>query len=274
MMDMTKHDEILGSFREKIAAGNAMLGFGAGCGMTAKAAEKGGADFISIYGAAFSRIDGVPSFLAWLPYENCNEQMRINAPKILPLIKNTPVIAGLGAHDPRINLEKLVEEFAEMGFNGVSNEPFCSTYGREFADMLKQAGIGFNREIELLSCAKKQGMITLGWAADMDDVKALVEIGTDIIGLLAGGTRLPDEDEESYVKRMIGQVAEENAYVKSVSKETITLVHGGPVNNVEMSRRAIAESGVDGVATGSGGERIPSEKVIQTICREYKNITL
>lgn len=267
-----KRQEILASFRSRIDAHQAILGFGAGCGMTAGSAMKGGADFISIYSAAMSRIDGVPSFLAWLPYGDCNEQMRNVAPKILPLIKGVPAIAGLGAHDPRIDIDALVDEFAKMGFIGVSNEPFCSTYGKEFAQMLNKAGIGFNRELELLKCARDKNLITLGWAADMDDVKALVDIGVDIIGLLAGGEKLDGEDEEQFVSRILGIIKEENDYIKRENPDIITLIHGGPINNVEMSQRGIRATGVDGVATGSGGERIPSEKVIKSVCEEYKAI--
>lgn len=264
--------DILSLFHERLESGEKIFGFGAGCGMTAKSAEKGGADFISIYTTAFCRIEGIPSFMAWLPYGDCNEEMRKMSPKMLPIIRNTPVIAGLGAHDHRLNLQDLIKEFIALGYSGVSNEPFCSTYGKEFSDTLTKMGIGFNRELELIRTAHDMDILTLGWAADAGEAEALVDAGADMIGLLAGGEPRENENFEQFLQRTFENIKHMNQVVKDIDNNVITLVHGGPISNPDITARAIAVTGVDGSASGSGGERLSAEEAIINIVKDYKSI--
>ncbi len=263
---------IIYELKKRILSGKAVLCFGAGCGMTAASAERGGADLISIYSAAVCRIDGVPSFLAWLPYGNVNDDMRRVSKKILPLIKKTPCIAGLGVHDPRIDISELIDEFITMGYSGISNEPFCSTYGAEMCRLLNDAGIGFSREVELISTAHKKDIFTLAWAAGPEEAKVLAKAGADVIGVLAGLPRENGENKEKYLNRVMHHVSDVNKAAKETNSDVVTLVHGGPINDVSATVRALKETGVDGSASGSGGERIPAEREIEAIVREYREI--
>lgn len=270
MAKTMEREKILAALRGRIAAGKALVGFGAGCGMTAKSAEAGGADFISIYTTAACRIEGTPSILAWLPYGNVNEEMRGLSAKILPLIQNTPCVAGLGVHDPRIEICALVDEFIAMGYSGVSNEPFCSTYGPEFCRLLNEAGIGFSREVELIRTASEMNVFTLAWAANETETIALTQAGADVIGILAGLPRLLQEEDEAYISRVMRHVSAVNYAARRENSNIITLAHGGPINTVAMARRAQRETGVDGCATGSGGERIPVERAIMDVTKAYR----
>lgn len=266
-------EQILDALHQRIAQGKAIVGFGAGCGMTARSAERGGADYISLYTTAACRIKGVPSFLAWLPYGDVNEEMRSLSADILPLIHRTPCVAGLGAHDPRLCLSRLVDEFIAMGYSGISNEPFCSTYGPEFCRLLDEAGIGFAREVELIQAAHSKNIFTVAWAADREQALAMERAGADVIGILAGLPRLSQEGEEAYLERVLEHVSQVNRAVKAVRSEVITLVHGGPINDVRKTDLAQTRTGVDGCATGSGGERIPAERAIEEITRAYRSLS-
>jgi predicted TIM-barrel enzyme len=265
---------ILTALRRRIAAGEAVLAFGAGSGMSAKCAEKGGADYISVYTTAFCRMEGVPSALAWLPYGNVNEEMRTASKKILPLVKNTPCVAGLGVHDPRIEISELIDEFASMGYSGVSNEPFCSMYGPSLCALLNREGIGFDRELELMRIAGEKDLFTAAWAADPMEAERFADAGVDVIGVLAGLEKEPGEDAETHLSRVLRFVAEVTAAARRRRPDVIVLAHGGPINNVTAAQRAILEAGVDGYATGSSGERVPAEEAITEITRSYARMRL
>lgn len=267
-------EEILSQLWRRIAQRKSIVAFGAGCGMTARSAEVGHADYISIYTAAARRIAGVPSLLAWLPYGDVNQEMRNLSREILPLIHQTPCVAGVGVHDPRISIPELIDEFIAMGYSGISNEPFCSTYGPEFCRLLDHAGMGFSREVELIRTARAKNVFTAAWAADTEQAMALADVGADVIGILAGLSRLPGENDPEYFSRVLIHVTQVNRAVRIRYPDTITLVHGGPICDVERTRLAQMETGVDGCATGSGGERIPAEQAIEEITKTYRELSV
>lgn len=267
-------EAVLAALRRQLDEGKPILAFGAGSGMTARCAEAGGADYISIYTTAFNRCDGLPSVLAWLPYGDVNEEMRTRATKILPLIRHTPCVAGLGVHDPRIDIPTLLDEFTAMGFSGVSNEPFCSMYGSEIQALLNREGLGIDRELELMTCAREQGLFTAAWVADAAEAARFADAGCDVVGVLAGLPALPIERHEDYMARVYRHLSDAVRAAKAARPQVIALVHGGPLNDVETCQRAIKESGADGCATGSGGERIPAEAAVTEITRRYKDMAL
>lgn len=124
--------EVLDRLRKQIQQGHSILMFGAGTGLTAKCAEKGGADLIGIYSTAIFRMHGQPSILAWLPYGDCNKHTFDMAKSILPVVKSTPCIAGIGAHDPSVDFDSIIKRLEDCGFSGVNNEPFSGLYGKYF----------------------------------------------------------------------------------------------------------------------------------------------
>jgi predicted TIM-barrel enzyme len=112
---------------------------------------------------------------------------------ILPAVKHAPCIAGIGVHDPAIDIDKLVDDMLELGFSGVTNEPFVGIYGEDFAAQLESAGIGFSREMELIKRASKRDIFTVAWAFNPEEAHALAEAGADIlgahVGVTAGGSK-------------------------------------------------------------------------------------
>lgn len=139
MAEKFSRRDILERLHKQVDSGKMILAFGAGIGLTAKCAELGEADLICVYSTAKYRMMGKPSLLAWMPYSNANETMFDMAREILPSVKKTPCIAGIGAHDPKLDMEILLNRSMEMGFSGITNEPFVGIYGREFGMQLEKA---------------------------------------------------------------------------------------------------------------------------------------
>lgn len=266
-------ESILQSYREKIAGGHPILGAGAGCGLSATAAEQGGADFISIYTTAMYRMEGLPTILAWLPYGNVNDEMRALSRKILPLIHSTPCIAGLGAHDPRLDLRALAEEFAGLGYAGINNEPFANMYGGLFYELLNRSGLGLEREAALMQAARGSGLIAMAWAASETDAVTLAQAGADIIGVLFPIDET-GEDPAEYWARCLETGRNTVAAAKRDSADVITVIHGGPLATPERIQEGLYRTGADGYAGGSNLEKAPAVKGIRDAVHELSDLRL
>lgn len=250
--------------------------FGAGTGLTAKCAEIGGADLIGVYSTAFFRMHGVSSLMAWLPYSNANEELIHYSKLILPVIKKTPCIAGIGAHDPGIDIGDFIDRVSGMGFSGVSNEPFVGIYGKEFSGILNDAGIGFNKEVELIKIANKKNIFTQAWAFNEKEAAQLAEAGADIIGAMIGLTSggLIGAKKSISLKQAVDEVQKICRAVKKVNPDTIIITHGGPFKDVETAGYSIRNSNAVGYASGSSGERMPVEEEVVKITKGFKKIKL
>jgi len=257
-------------------AGHPVLMFGAGTGLTAKCAEKGGADLIGVYSTAIYRMRGLPSLLAWMPYSNANEHLLNMAREILPVIKNTPCIAGIGAHDPALDLDDFLDTVMKAGFSGVTNEPFVGLYGKYFADQLERAGLGFSCEVELIRRARAKDIFTVAWAMSPEEAHAMAAAGADVIGAMIGVTT-GGMSGESQVISLDEAVADVQAMIdaaRNVNPEILVLTHGGPFADVETAQYSITHSSAAGYASGSSGERIPTEEAVVEVTRQYKSMKL
>ncbi len=261
---------------KEIKGGQSIFMFGAGTGLTAKCAEIGGADLIGLYSTAFFRMQGVSSLMAWLPYSNANEELVHYARFILPIVKEVPCIAGIGAHDLSVNLEDFIDKIMDMGFSGVSNEPFVGIYGKDFGQMLNDAGIGFNKEVEMIKVARQKDIFTLAWAFDPEEAISLAEAGADIVGAMIGLTSggLSGAKKVISLKQATKDVQEIYLAAKNINPNIMVITHGGPFKDVETASYSIKNSGAVGYASGSSGERMPTEKAVVDIAKGYKKIEL
>jgi len=266
--------EVNARLHQQVEAGNSILMFGAGIGLTAKCAELGGADLIGIYSTAFYRMQGKASLLAWLPYSNANDHTAEKAREILPVVKQTPCIAGVGAHDPDRDLGLFVDDLVKMGFSGITNEPFVGLYGPEFGADLEAAGIGFSREVDLIRMASEKDVFTVAWAFNADEARRMAQAGADVIGAMVGVTsggltgakKTPGLEEATQQMRLVVEAA------RSVNPHIVVLTHGGPFKDPESAAYSIKHSGADGYAAGSSGERLPTEQAVVALTKEYKKI--
>ena len=268
--------EILERLNKQINQGKAILMFGAGTGLTAKCAEKGGADLIGIYSTAIYRMQGLPSILAWLPYNNANEHLLNMAKEILPVVENTPCIAGVGAHDPTLNIDEFLDRLTAMGFSGINNEPFCSMYGEYFANQLEKAGIGFSREVELITKAHAKDIFTIAWAMSPAEAEAMAAAGADVVGAMIGVTvgGLSGAKSTTPLEQATLDVQEMAKAAKKVNPDILVLTHGGPFKDVETAEYSIIHTDAVGYASGSSGERIPTEQAVIESTNKYKEIKI
>jgi len=276
MAQRYSREQIMERLNGQINSGQSLLMFGAGTGLSAKSAEKGGADLIGVYSTAIYRMRGLPSILAWLPYSNANEHLIHMAGEILPIVKNTPCIAGIGAHDPALELDDFLDRIMGLGFSGVTNEPFVGLYGEYFAGQLERAGLGFSREVELIRQARAKNIFTLAWAMSPPEAEAMAEAGADVLGAMIGVTTggMSGESEVISLEQAVNDVREIIDSARSVNPRVIVLTHGGPFADVDTAQYSIKHSSAQGYASGSSGERIPTEEAIVKITQQYKAMTL
>jgi len=265
-------NEILNLLKQQINEGKPIFMFGAGTGLTAKCAEIGGADLIGIYSTAFWRMQGISSLMAWLPYSNANDELINSAKYILPLIKKVPCIAGIGAHDPTRSMDSFIDVVMDLGFSGVSNEPFVGIYGKEFAGILEQANIGFSKEVELISIANKKNIFTQAWAFNEDEAIAFARAGADLIGAMIGLTSggLTGAKKTITLEEATEEVRKICKGVKAYNKDAMIITHGGPFENPDTAEYSIKNTDAVGYASGSSGERIPTEPAVIEIVKKYK----
>jgi len=260
----------------QVKAEKSILMFGAGIGLTARCAELGGADLIGIYSTAFYRMQGKPSLLAWLPYSDANAHVAEKAEEILPVVKETPCIVGIGAHDPNRNLEVFMDEMLAMGFSGVTNEPFVGLYGPEFATQLEAAGIGFSREVDLIALANRKDVFSVAWAFTPDEAQQMADAGADVVGAIVGVTAggLTGAKKTLSLEEATEQVQAMCVAAKQVRPDIMVLTHGGPFKDPETAEYSIKHSDAVGYAAGSSGERMPTEQGVIETTKSYKKIAV
>ena len=254
-------------------AGVPVILAGVGSGLTARAAAKGGADVLAVYNTAIYRIRGVPTSLAFLPYDNANELTLMVAPEIVANAGDVPVLVGFGAHDPRTSPNQLLDQAQALGAAGVTNEPFIGRYGEELRSQMEASGVGFSRELALIRGAVEREMLALGWVFSPAEAEQMADIGVQILGVvlgvtsggLAGGASTTSMDEAVMRFMPIMDAA------KSIREDTIVLGHGGPLNDPGSVALFTRATGADGYATGSTGERIPVEIGVAEIIQRFKN---
>ena len=268
--------EVLERLEGQVRAARPIVMVGAGIGLTARCAELGGADLIGIYSTAFYRMQGKPSLLAWLPYADANAEMLRRAQEILPVVRQTPCVAGIGAHDMSRSIDLLVDECVRIGFSGVTNEPFVGMYGPAFAAELEAAGIGFSREVELIALARRKDVFTMAWVFTPDEAVRMTEAGADVLGAMVGVTAggLTGATKTLGLEEATAAVQAMCEAAHRVRPDILVLTHGGPLKDPDTAAYSIAHSDAVGYAAGSSGERVPTERAVIEATQQYKQISL
>ncbi len=269
-----KRDEIRFILQEQISLKKPIFVFGAGTGLTAKCAELGGADLLGVYSTAFWRMQGISSLMAWLPYSNANDDLLNFSKYILSSVKITPCIAGIGAHDPTRDMSSFIDEVMDLGFSGISNEPFVGIYGEAFAGILEDANIGFSKEVELISLANKKNIFSVAWAFNENEAVTLTEAGADVIGAMIGLTSggLTGAKKTISLEEATETVRKICSSIHKYNKNTMVITHGGPFSDPETAEYSIKNSDAVGYASGSSGERVPTESAVIEMVKKYKSI--
>lgn len=264
-------EEILEKLKKQREKGSIIVVYGAGSGFSAKCGEEGGADVISVYSTAILRMQGLPPFMANMGYCDVNALVLNNLDNILPAIKKTPCIVGIGAHDPRLQMDNLLDQLKKKGVSGIVNEPFAEEMGRKHAAEMEKLGYGFSKEVEMIRLASKKGMLTLGWCTNAEQAREMAKAGADIVGtmILHGkdgeSKNIPMDEALDMVKEICNAAKEENP-------DIFVITHGTPFMEFDCVKMSIENSNADGYACGSSGERIPAQKAIISTVNKFKNL--
>jgi predicted TIM-barrel enzyme len=273
---MQSREQILERFAGMVRAGEPIIGAGAGTGLSAKCEEAGGVDLIIVYNSGRFRMAGRGSLAGILAYGNANDIVVDMASEILPVVKSTPVIAGVNGTDPFCNFGYLLDKLKALGFCGVQNFPTVGLIDGVFRANLEETGFGFDKEVAMIRLARSKDMLTTPYVFNVEEAKAMAQAGADIVvahmGLTIGGSI----GAETFMSMddCVALVNEIAAAALSVRKETIVLCHGGPLAAPQDAQYVLDRCrDCHGFYGASSMERLPSEVALTGTVREFKSLT-
>jgi len=276
-MPAIPRQKILEKFRAIIAEGRPIVGGGAGTGLSAKSEEAGGIDLIIIYNSGRYRMAGRGSAAGLLAYGNANDIVREMAVEVLPVVKHTPVLAGVNGTDPFVIMPRFLAELKEIGFSGVQNFPTIGLFDGTMRQSFEETGMGFGLEVDMIAQAHTLDLLTTPYVFNTDEAKAMTKAGADIIvahmGVTTGGTigATTAKSLDDCV-REIDAIAEA---ARSVRKDVILLCHGGPISMPEDARYVLERvAGLHGFYGASSMERLPAETAIARQTADFKALTI
>lgn len=272
---MIPRDQILTRFRSMMADGIPIVGGGAGTGLSAKCEEAGGIDLIVIYNSGRYRMAGRGSLAGLMPYGDANAIVVEMASEVLPVVKHTPVLAGVCATDPFRLMDVFLDDLKRIGFSGVQNFPTVGLIDGTFRANLEETGMGYALEVEMIAMARAKGMLTTPYVFDEASAAAMAGAGADIIvchlGLTTGGsigaeTALKLADCPALVDAWA-------AAALAVKPDAIVLVHGGPVAMPDDAEFILKNTRhCHGFYGASSMERLPTEVALVEQTRRFKRI--
>ncbi|KAA8726699.1 phosphoenolpyruvate hydrolase family protein [Ewingella americana] len=267
---------LLAKFREMIARREPIIGGGAGTGLSAKCEEAGGIDLIVIYNSGRYRMAGRGSLAGLLAYGNANEIVVDMAKEVIPVVKHTPVLAGVNGTDPFCQFDKFLDDLKALGFAGVQNFPTVGLIDGNFRANLEETGMGYGLEVDMIRLAHQKDMLTTPYVFSAADSIAMTEAGADIIvphmglttgGNIGAGTALKLED-------CVPLINDWAKAAKSVREDVIVLCHGGPISSPQDAEFIMQNCPqVDGFYGASSMERLPTEVALTETTRQFKSLT-
>jgi predicted TIM-barrel enzyme len=267
--------DILAGLRAQISAGKPIVGAGAGTGISAKCAELGGADLIIIYNSGRYRMAGRGSIAGLMPYGDANQIVVEMAAEVLPVVRNTPVIAGVCGTDPFRQMPRFLKELNEIGFSGVQNFPTVGLFEGRIRANMEETGMGFGLEVEMIRIAADMDMLTTPYAFTPEEATAMAKAGADIVvahvGTTLSGT-IGAKDVMS-LDEAVTRVQAMHDAAKAVNKDVIVICHGGPIASPDHTQYILDRTrGIAGFYGASSMERLPVEIAITENVRRFKTL--
>ncbi|HCO73323.1 MAG TPA: hypothetical protein DIT16_00520 [Clostridium sp.] len=274
-MNTMTRNEIMTKFKEQVKNGQTLLGVGAGTGITAKFSEAGGADMLIVYNSGRYRMAGRGSLAGLLSYGDANQIVVEMGAEVLPVVKNTPVLAGVCGTDPFRVMEIFLKQLKAQGFAGVQNFPTVGLIDGVFRQNLEETGMGYDLEVEMIRKAHELDMLTTPYVFDPDQARAMAEAGADILvahmglttkGTIGAQTALTLDDCVERIEAIIKAGRE-------VNPDVMVICHGGPIAEPEDATYVIEKTeGIDGFFGASSIERFAAEKGIKSQTEAFKAI--
>lgn len=267
--------EILRKFHDMVARGQPIVGGGAGTGISAKAEEAGGIDLIIIYNSGRYRMAGRGSAAGLLAYGNANEIVKDMAREVLPVVKRTPVLAGVNGTDPFVLMPQFLAELKAMGFSGVQNFPTIGLFDGVMRVSFEETGMGYGLEVEMIAEAHKLDLLTTPYVFNPDEAVAMTKAGADIVvahmGVTTGGAI--GATAAKTLEQCAGEIEAIAAAARGVRQDVIVLCHGGPIAMPEDAKFILERvKGCHGFYGASSMERLPVEAAIKAQVESFKGL--
>ncbi|MEU2234690.1 phosphoenolpyruvate hydrolase family protein [Streptomyces vietnamensis] len=272
-MTTISRQDVLDRLRAQVAAGRPIVGAGAGTGLSAKCAEAGGVDLLIIYNSGRYRMAGRGSLAGLLPYGDANAIVQDMAREVLPVVRDTPVLAGVCGTDPFRRMDLFLDELKAMGFAGVQNFPTVGLYDGTFRVNLEETGMGYGLEVDMVRAAHERDLLTAPYVFDPGQAADMAAAGADVLvphvglttkGAVGAGTAMT-------LDRAAAAVQEMHDAAKRVNPDVLVLCHGGPIAEPEDARYVLEHTtGVVGFFGASSIERLPTERAVTEQTRAFK----
>jgi predicted TIM-barrel enzyme len=269
--------ESLERLASTIDAGEPVIGAGAGTGISAKFAERGGVDLLIIYNSGRYRMNGRGSLAGLLPYGDANEIVIEMGHEVLPVVEDTPVLAGVNGTDPFRDMSVFLADLRRRGFSGVQNFPTVGLIDEDsdFRRNLAETEMGYDQEVAMIREANEQGLLTCPYVFDEDQARAMAEAGADVIVSHMGLTTSGDIGAETALDldTAAERVQAHHDAAKSINEDVHVICHGGPIAWPEDAEYVLSNTtGVVGFFGASSIERLATEDAIENQTREFKGI--
>lgn len=274
-MNRLTREENIAKFKEQIASGKILVGVGAGTGITAKSSEAGGADILIIYNSGRYRMAGRGSLAGLLSYGDANQIVVEMGAEVLPVVKETPVLAGVCGTDPFRVMDIYLQQLKDQGFSGVQNFPTVGLIDGVFRQNLEETGMGYGLEVDMIRKAHELDMLTCPYVFDAEQSAAMAEAGADIIvahmgltskGTIGAKTVLSLDDCIPRIEAIIKAA-------RDVNPDVMVICHGGPIAEPKDAQYIISNiPELDGFFGASSIERFAAERGIKAQTEDFKAI--
>jgi len=274
-MAFIERKTILKKFRDMVERGQPIIGGGAGTGLSAKCEEAGGIDLIVIYNSGRYRMAGRGSSAGLLAYGNANEIVKEMALEVLPVVKHTPVLAGVNGTDPFVLMPQFLAELKAMGFSGVQNFPTVGLFDGTMRASFEETGMGYGLEVDMIAEAHKQDLLTTPYVFNPGEAAAMAGAGADIVvahmGVTVGGSI--GATTAKTLDACIGEIDAIAAAARNVKPDIIVLCHGGPIAMPDAAAYVLKRAkDCQGFYGASSMERLPVETALTEQTRKFKAI--
>lgn len=273
----TDRKQILEALRKVINSGSAIVGAGAGIGLSAKSVEKGGCDLIIIYNSGRFRMAGHGSLAGLMPYSDANQVVLEMANEILPIVTKTPVLAGVCGTDPFRSMPQFLSHLKSIGFSGVQNFPTVGLIDGTFRQNLEETNMGYDKEVEMIRIAHELGFLTTPYVFNVEEAEKMAKAGADVVvahmGLTTSGTI--GARTALSLQDCVGAVQGIRDAAVKVNPDIIVLCHGGPIAAPEDAEFILSRTkGIHGFFGASSMERLPVEVAIKENSEAFKRLKI
>ncbi len=267
--------QILNRFREKVKEGRPIIGGGAGTGNSAKCEEAGGIDLIVIYNSGRFRMAGHGSLAGLMPFGDANAIVLEMANEVLPVVKQTPVLAGVCGTDPMRIMSRFLEQVKAAGFAGVQNFPTVGLIDGTFRQNLEETNMGYDKEVEMVRLARQMDLLTTPYVFGADEARRMTKAGADILVAHMGLTTKGSIGAKTArtLEQCVPVIQEIAAAARALRDDILLLCHGGPIAEPEDAAFILQHCpGIHGFYGASSMERLPTERAIKDQTARFTEI--